>query len=106
MWLMSGPDEEDVPFDDLVDAELEETATPEAGRASETGLALGSDIHDVPPEDPFVVDRVPLDGLDALLVAYLLDLDDVRVDEAHDPDGAVPGHADTETTRPGRVKRP
>jgi hypothetical protein len=105
MWVMSGPHEEDVPFDDLDDAERDEITTPQARRTPGSGLTLGSDIHDVPPPDAFVVERKPLDALDAVLVAYLLDLDDVLVDDPIGPDDSPPEHVDLEATKPERPWR-
>jgi hypothetical protein len=98
MWVMSGPHEEDVPFDDLLDAEHDEITTPQARRTPGSGLAVGSDIHDVPPPDPFVVERRPLDGLDAILVAYL-------VDEPIAPDDSSPEHVEAEVTKLERPRR-
>lgn len=106
MLVMSGPDEEDLAFEDLVDAEHDQITTPERRSSPGPDLALGSDIHEVPPQDGPVVDRQPLDGLDALLVAYLLDLDDLHVDEPPRPDEAHARHPDSEVTKDGRPRRP
>lgn len=106
MLVMSGPDEEELAFEDLVDAEHDQTTTPDRRGAPEPDLALGSDIHEVPPQDGPFVDRKPLDGIDAVLVAYLLDLDDGHVDEPPRPDAEHAGHPDSEVTKDGRPKRP
>lgn len=91
MRRTSGPDEKELPFDDLVDAELDdEITTPGTRRVGGPVLTMGDDVYDGPPESSFVVERVPLDELDAALVAYLLDLYDVHVDEPSRPDDARP----------------
>ena len=66
-----GPDEDDRALDDFF--ELGEITEPGCDPSSEPDLALGSDIHEVPTSTR---DRAPLDGIDAVLVAYLLDLGD------------------------------
>lgn len=107
MLVMSGPDGEDLAFEDLVDAEQDELARPGRRSSQEADLALGSDIHVATPRDGLVVDRQPLDGIDALLVAYILDLDDTCVDEPpHPNDDARPRHHVFEATKDEPPNRP
>lgn len=103
---MAGPDEEHLAFEDLVDSELGEITEPEATRSTTPELAIGSDIHAVPP-DGVVNNRAPLDGIDAVLVAYLLDMDESPASSA-DPvlsDDSPPTHIEPEVTKPERPRR-
>jgi len=89
-----GSDDE-LTLDDLfLDAELGEITRPERRHVPAASLALGSDIYAAPSTEleqrPRT--RAPLDGIDAVLVAYLLDLDappPTADDRAGNLDGAL-----------------
>lgn len=91
-WVPGSDDE--LMLDDLfADAELGEITKPEHRHASEPGLALGSDIYAAPRAERDQRPRAPLDGIDAVLVAYLMDLDvpALRADRrASNPDETGP----------------
>jgi hypothetical protein len=95
-----GPDPNDpLTFEDLFDGELGEVTQPEVVPGEDAALAIGSDIHAVPRRDGRLVNRPPLDGIDAVLVAYLLDIDeanaaaDAGTAAYNDPPGAQQGLA-------------
>lgn len=85
---MTLPGDKDVvnPVDDRIEVTLElgDILTPDAAKDAEPELALGSDIYRL--GDPAVKgapqSSAPPDGVDELLIAYLIDLDVA----AHDDD--------------------
>lgn len=102
--FVPGPDQDDLlTFDDLFDAELGEVTKPDVTPVAGPELAIGSDIHVLGRGDSPIANRPPLDGIDAVLVAYLLDVDQATV--ASDADGSTHAQVESEVTKPERPPR-